>query len=200
VNGNQQRIGVQVLVRDSQPNLYDGLGIGLSEPFFITLDANAKTLAQQAVEAKQKAVEEQLRKAKQELEKARNEMRCAEQELKRTYDVSERAMRPLKQFNENTENAREELEKIAASLNQSFLQEQADKTKSIANEQVALARETSDLIPVTDNKSERIKKSWEARKQIEEAIKGVDEIAKAMREASDEFDMISKLNDLANRQ
>ena len=200
VNGNQRRLGVQVMVRDSRPESYDGPGEGLSEPFFITLDVNAKTLAQQAVEAKKKAVEEQLRKAKQDLEKARDEMRRAEQELKRTDDVSERAMRPLKQFSENAENARMELDKVAASLDESFLQEQADKAKAIANEEVARARETSDLIPVTDNKSERIEKSQEARKQIEEAIKGIDEIAKVMREANEKFDMISKLNDLANRQ
>ena len=200
VNGNQRRLGVQVMVRDSRPESYDGPGVGLSEPFFITLDVNAKTLAQQAVEAKKKAVEEQLRKAKQELEKARNEMRRAEQELKRTDDVSERAMRPLKQFSENAENARKELDKVASSFDESFLQEQADKARAIANEEVAQARETSDLIPVTANKSERLKKSQAARKQIEEAIKGVDEIAKAMREANEEFDMISKLNDLANRQ
>ena len=200
VNGTQRRLGVQVMVRDSRPESYDGPGEGLSEPFFITLDVNAKTLAQQAVEAKKKAVEEQLRKAKQDLEKARDEMRRAEQELKRTDDVSERAMRPLKQFSENAENARMELDKVAASLDESFLQEQADKAKAIANEEVARARETSDLIPVMDNKSERIEKSQEARKQIEEAIKGIDEIAKVMREANEKFDMISKLNDLANRQ
>ena len=200
VNGNQRRLGVQVMVRDSRPESYDGPGEGLSELFFITLDVNAKTLAQQAVEAKKKAVEEQLRKAKQDLEKARDEMRRAEQELKRTDDVSERAMRPLKQFSENAENARMELDKVAASLDESFLQEQADKAKAIANEEVAKARETSDLIPMTDNKSERIEKSQEARKQIEEAITGIDEIAKAMREANEKFDMISKLNDLANRQ
>ena len=200
VNGNQRRLGVQVMVRDSRPESYDGPGEGLSELFFITLDVNAKTLAQQAVEAKKKAVEEQLRKAKQDLEKARDEMRRAEQELKRTDDVSERAMRPLKQFSENAENARMELDKVAASLDESFLQEQADKAKAIANEEVAKARETSDLIPMTDNKSERIEKSQEAREQIEEAITGIDEIAKAMREANEKFDMISKLNDLANRQ
>ena len=200
VNGIQRRLGVQVMVRDSRPESYDGPGEGVSEPFFITLDVNAKTLAQQAVEAKKKAVEEQLRKAKQDLEKARDGMRRAEQELKRTDDVSERAMRPLKQFSENAENAQTELDKVAASLDDSFLQEQADKAKAIANEEVAKARETSDMIPVTDNKSERIEKSQKARKQIEEAIKGIDEIAEAMREASETFDMISELNDLATRQ
>ena len=200
LNGNQQRIGVQVLVRDNRPKGYDGPGLGLSIPFFITLDAAAKPLAQQVVEAKKKAIEEQLQKAKLELERARIKMQQTEMELNRTDDVSQRAMRSLNDFSEHTEKAREELDKVAAALDRSFLQEQSDKAEKIANEHISKAREESDLIPITDSKEERITKSQDAKKEIQEAINGIAEIAEAMREANKEFEMISQLNDLANKQ
>lgn len=200
LSGHQQRIGVQVLVRDNRPKRYDGPGLGLSDQFFITLDANAKPLAQQVVEAKQKAIEEQLRRAKLELERARIKMQQTEMELNQTDDVSQRAMRTLNDFSEHTEKAREELDKVAAALDGSFLQEQSDKAKKIANEHISKALEESDLIPITDSKGERIKKSQDAKEEVQAAINGIAEIAKAMREANREFEMISQLNDLANRQ
>tara|TARA_B100000927_G_scaffold57625_1_gene44462 strand:+ start:8321 stop:12007 length:3687 start_codon:yes stop_codon:yes gene_type:complete len=199
-NGNQQRIGVQVLVRDNRPKSYDGPGLGLSAPFFITLDANAKPLAQQVVEAKKKAIENQLQKAKLELERARIKMQQTEVELNRTEDISQGAMRTLDDFSEHTEKAREELDKVAAALDRSFLQELSDKAEKIANEHISKAREESDLIPITDSKEERIKKSQDAKKEIQEAISDIAEIAKAMRGANKEFEMISQLNDLANKQ
>ncbi len=196
----QKRFSVQVLAKDSRPADYDGPGIGLSEPIFITLDESAKSLAQQAVEAKQKEVAEKLNTAKQELERARNDMRRTEQELKRSDQVTERALNPLKDFSEHTESARNKLDEMAATLDESFLQEEADHARKIANDNITEAREQADLIPVTESKSERLKMAQEARQKIEKAIKELDRIQKAVAQAREEFEMISQLSDLASQQ
>lgn len=196
----QNRIGVQVQVRDNRPTDYEGPGTGTSETIFITLDKKARSLADQAIEAQRREIEEQVREAKRELERARDEMRRTEQELSRSNEVNERARERLDEFSERTDSARNKLDQIAATLNNSMFQPQSDKARSLAESPVSEAREKADLIPVTDEKQERLAEARQSREKIEEAIRGVDDLAKEMRSAEDDYRAISKLNDLANRQ
>ncbi|MEM6278314.1 MAG: hypothetical protein AAF733_02470 [Verrucomicrobiota bacterium] len=197
---NQKRIAVQVQVRDDRPTDYDGPGVGLSDPIYITIDRRAKSLADQAIEAQRKELSENLQEAKRELERARDDMRRVEQEMNRSEEVNERARDELDEFSERTESAREKLDLVAATLNQTLFQEQADQAAKVSNEMIQEAREKADLIPVTDEKSKRVQEARESRQKIEEAIREVDQLAKSMRENEDEYRMISQLNDLANRQ
>lgn len=196
----QRRLAVQLQIRDNRPLDYDGPGIGLSEPVYITLDERAKSLADQAIEAQKRELSENLREAKRELEQARDDMRRVEQELQRDETVNDRAREELRDFSSRTESAREKLDEVVATLNQTLFQEQADQAAKISNETIREAREKADLIPVTDAKNERVKEARESREKIEEAIREVDAVSKAMQDADDEYRMISQLNDLANRQ
>lgn len=196
----QTRIAVQLQVRDNRPSDYDGPGVGLSEPVYITIDRNAKSLADQAIEAQKKEISENLQEAKRELERARDDMRRVEQELNRDEEVNDRARDELNDFSGRTESAREKLDEVVATLNQTLFQEQAAQTAKISNETISEAREKADLIPVTDGKRERLNEARESREKIEEAIREVDNVSKAMREADEEYRMISQLNDLASRQ
>ena len=196
----QRKISVQMQVRDNRPTDYDGPGIGLSEMIYIEIDRSAKSLADQAIEAQKKEVKEALKEAKQELEKARDDIRRTEDALKRDDEVSREARERLEEFSEHTEKARDELDKVANALDESLLAEQAEKADEIANETIAEAREKADLVPVLDEKSERIEEARAAREKIEDAIKQVDEIAKEMDKAEDDYEMISELNDLSNKQ
>jgi len=196
----QRKISVQMQVRDNRPTDYDGPGIGLSEMIYIEIDRSAKSLADQAIEAQKKEVKEALKEAKQELEKARDDIRRTEDALKRDDEVSREARERLEEFSEHTEKARDELDKVATALDESLLAEQAEKADEIANETIAEAREKAELVPVLDEKSERIEEARAAREKIEEAIKQVDEIAKEMDKAEDDYEMISELNDLSNKQ
>ncbi|MEM9282730.1 MAG: hypothetical protein AAGA96_12955 [Verrucomicrobiota bacterium] len=196
----QTRVEVRVVARDSRPSDYEGPGIGMSDPLTIIIDPNAKSLAEQAVEAKQRHVEQRLQEARQELERARNEMKRVEQEVRRTDEFSERARRPLEQFSKHASEARDRLDQVAEALDDSFLQEQADQARAISNEEIAKATELGDLISVTDSKADRQNQSREATRDIEEAIKKVQSIQEAMKDAREEFRMISELNELASQQ
>ncbi|MEM6917276.1 MAG: hypothetical protein AAF491_11990, partial [Verrucomicrobiota bacterium] len=196
----QQRIAVQVRVRDNRPTDYDGPGIGLSEAIYITLDKRAKSLAEQAIEAQKKAVRENLQEAKRELEKAREEMRRVQQELNKSGEVDDRVREKLDEFSQRTESARENLDQVSAALKDTLFDEQANEAASISNEMIREAREKADLIPVTDEKAGRIQEALASRKKIEEAIHEVESLTKAVQENEDEYEMISKLNDLASRQ
>ncbi len=197
---DQRRLAVQVRVRDNRPENYDGPGVGLSEVIFVTIDQNAKSLADQAIEAQKKEVEEQIREAKQELEKARDDLRRAEQELIRDKEVNSEAKEKLDEFTEHNEAAREKLEKVAATLDTPLFQEQSQQAAKLANEPLAEAQEKADMIPMTDAQHERVAEAKEARAKVEEAIKGLDELSKSMREANEDYEAISKLNELANKQ
>jgi len=197
---NQKRIAVQLRAEDNRPSDYDGPGVGLSETIYITLDQKAKSLADQVIEAQRKEVGEKIKEAKRELEGARDEMRKVEQELPRSDEVKPETHQRLNEFTEHTENARNNLDEIAAELGQSLFQEQADQAEKISNGNLATAMEKADMIPVTDEKTERISKARESREEIDKSIKELDSLAKAMRNADDEYRTISELNQLANEQ
>lgn len=197
---DQQRLAVQIRARDNRPVEYDGPGIGMSEVIFVTIDKNAKSLADQAIEEQKKQVDEQIREAKQELERARDDLKRAEQELIRDKEVTNAAREKLDEFSEHNEAAREKLEEVAATLDNALFQKQSQQAAKLANEPLAAAQEKADMIPMTDAQHERVEAAQAGRAKIEEAIKGLDELSKEMREASEDYDAISKLNDLANRQ
>lgn len=196
----QRHLAVQVQVKDGRPADYDGPGMGLSEVIFINLDRNAKSLADQAIEAQRKELNEKMQKAEQELKRAKSEMERAEKELRRSEDINDSANSALDRFSERTESAREALDDISAALNTPLFREQAEQAQQIADEPVAQAMEKADLIPVTDEKDQRIAEAREAKSKIDEALKNLDELEKSMKEADSVYDMISELNDLANRQ
>jgi len=197
---DQRRLAVQVRIRDNRPEDYDGPGVGLSEVIFVTIDQNAKSLADQAIEAQKKEVDQQIREAKQELEKARDDLRRAEQELIRDKEISSETKEKLDEFTEHNEAAREKLEQVAATLDTPLFQEQSQQAAKLAAEPLAEAQEKADMIPMTDAQHERVAEAKEARAKVEEAIKGLDDLASSMREANEDYEAISKLNELANKQ
>lgn len=197
---DQRRLAVQVRVRDNRPEEFDGPGVGLSEVIFVTIDQNAKSLADQAIEAQKKEVEQQIREAKQELERARDDLRRAEQELIRDKDIDSETKEKLEDFTEHNEAARDKLEQVAATLDTPLFREQSQQAAKIANEPLAEAQEKADMIPMTDAQHERVAEAKEARSKVEEAIKELDELSKSMHEADEDYEAISKLNELANRQ
>jgi hypothetical protein len=196
----QQRLALQVRVRDNRPIDYDGPGVGMSEVIFVTLDQNAKSVADQAIEAQREEINQQIREAKQELERARDDMRRTEQELNRSEEINDQAKEMLNEFTEHNKTARDKLEQVAATLNTPLFQEQSQQAEKIANESLAQAQEKADMIPVTDDKQARVSGSKEAREQVEESIRELDKLAQSMRSAEDDYKAISKLNELANRQ
>lgn len=197
---DQQRIAVQVRARDNRPVEYDGPGIGMSEVIFVTIDQNAKSLADQAIEEQKKQVEQQVREAKQELERARDDLKRAEQELIRDKELNNSAREKLDEFSQHNEAARDKLEEVAATLNNGLFQKQSQEAARLAEEPLAAAQEKADMIPMTDAQNERVEEAQQARAQVEEAIKGLDELSKSLREANKDYEAISKLNNLANRQ
>jgi len=197
---DQRRLGVRWRVRDRRPARYDGPGVGFSETVFITLDRQAKSLAEQKIEKQREAVEENLREAKKNLQRARDEMKRTEREVQRSDEVEPRTRQRLEEFTDRTGEARERLDEVAAALDGSLMQSESDRARRLADETLAEARKQADLIPVTDGKDPRRAEAARSRQAVEEAIEGVDRIAEAMREADDDFRAISQLNDLASRQ
>lgn len=196
----QRRIAVQVQAKDGRPADYDGPGIGLSEVLFINLDRNAKSLADQAIEAQRRELNEKMQKAEQELKRAKSEIERAERELKKGDEINDSAESALDQFSERSESARDALDELASTLDTPLFREQSQKAQEIADVPVAKAMEKADLIPVTDDKNQRVAEARDAKKNIDEAIKDLDSLEKSLKEADSVYDMISELNDLANRQ
>lgn len=196
----QRRLAVQVRVRDNRPSDYDGPGVGLSEVVFVTLDESAKALADQAIEARREEVNRQLNETKQDLQRARDEMRRAEHELNRSEELNDKAKEKLKEFTKSNQAAREKLAAVAATLDTPLTWDASRQAEKIAAESLADAQEKADLIPVTDSKDDRLAEAEAARKMVEDSIHDLDRLAHAMREADRDYQAVSKLNELADRQ
>src|SRR5690606_37208652 len=163
-------------------------------------DEKAPSLADQAIEAQRKGVTRQIDESKKELQRARDAMRRTEQELNRSEEFNDKAREKLSDFTERNETARATLAEIAAVLDTPLFQEASRQAETLATESFAQAQESADLVPVTDDKDERLAEATAAREKIEESIRDLDQLALTMREAEEDYRAISRLSALADRQ
>lgn len=194
------KLTVQLRVRDNLPAKYNGPHEVLSDPITVILDINAQSLVKQAIEADRRELEQALEKAKADLNQARTEASQAEQQLKRTENLSPEATLELDQFREKTKSAHETLRDISEKMQQTAFDRQAKQVAELADDKIAKARETADMIPLSDEKKERVEKAQEARKEVEEALKEIAEISESLKKAQPEVQMIAQLNELAGNQ
>ncbi|MFK5924640.1 MAG: hypothetical protein QM496_20885 [Verrucomicrobiota bacterium] len=195
-----RKLTVQIRVRDNLPPEYQGPHESLSDAITIILDANAQSLVKQAIEADRKEIEKALAEAKTDLTQARTEVAQAEAQLKRTENLSPEANRELDQFREKAKSAHEKLRNISEKMQKTAFDRQAKQIEKLANDEVAKAREAANMIPLTDDKKERIEKAQDAKKQVEQALKEIAEISKSLKDSQPEVQMVAKLNDLASNQ
>jgi len=195
-----RKLTVQLRVRDNLPPKYKGPHETLSEAITIILDINAQSLVQQTIEADRREIEKALAEAKADLTQARAEATQAEAQLKKTENLSPEATRELDEFREKTKNAHETLREISEKMKDTAFDRQADQIEELAKDEVAKAREAASMIPLTDEKEERVKKALEAKTEVDDALKKIAEISKSLKESQPEVQMIAQLNDIASDQ
>ncbi len=195
-----RKLTVQIRVRDNLPPEYQGPHETLSDAITIILDANAQSLVKQAIEADRREIEKALAQAKSDLTQARAEASQAETQLKRTENLSPEATRELDQFREKAKSAHKTLRDISEKMQETAFDRQAEQIKELTRDEVAKAREAANMIPLSDEKKERIDKVQEARKEVEEALKEIAEISKSLKDSQPEVQMVAKLNELAGNQ
>lgn len=196
----QKRLTALIRVRDNLPAEYEGPNEGLSEKLTIIIDAGAKSLAEQTLAAQKEEIRKAIEEAKQELAQAKGEAQQAERELAREEKVSTQAMRELDEFRERANEAQETLRQVAKKTEQTLFEPQGERLEQVAEKQVAEAREAADMIPVTDQKEQRVAEARTAQKQVDQAIDELKKIEKTLNEADDEMRLVADLNELANEQ
>ena len=196
----QNRLTVQVRARDNRPEDLNGPGEGSSETITVFLDKKAPSLAEQAIAEDKKNLEQTLRETRVELKQALDEIKNTEREMERKEEFPDQARNTLKEFNKHNKAAETKLRKASEQLDEGVFRKQADALRAIAKEEVAKAREAADLIPVSDQKEQRIAKAKEAGAQVQEAISKLDTVEKSVRESESDRNMITGLNNLANDQ
>jgi len=197
---HQKRLLVRLRARDSRPAALDGPGEGFSETIEIELDERAPSLARQTLDAQRRDLQRAIDEAQSEVKRAQQEMRQAEQELNRQEDFTDRARNDIEDFSDRAEQATETLKQIAAQLDGTLFDEQADAAEKVAEEEIAAARERADLIPVTDEKDERLAESKEATRQLDAALEKLQEIEDSIRDTQEDRETVARLADIANAQ
>ncbi|MCB1077038.1 MAG: hypothetical protein KDM64_04325, partial [Verrucomicrobiae bacterium] len=197
---NQKRLTVLVRARDNLPAEFEGPNEGFSEKLTIIIDAGAKTLAEQTLAAQKEEIRKAIESAKQELSQAKNEVQQAERELSREDKVSTQAMRELDDFRERANGAQKTLREVAKKTEKTVFQPQGEQLEQVDEKQVADAREAADMIPVTDQKDQRLAEAKKAQQQVDDAIQQLKQIEKSLNDADDEMRMVAELNELANEQ
>ncbi|MCB1230778.1 MAG: hypothetical protein KDN19_10955 [Verrucomicrobiae bacterium] len=196
----QKRLVVQLRARDNLPAEFEGPNEGYSEKLIIIIDEKAKSLAEQTLAAQKEEMREAIKEARQDLQEAKSEVQQAERQLAREDKVSTDTMRDLDEFREKANQAQETLREMAKRSEQTAFRPQGEKLREVADEQVAEARESADMIPVSDEKDKRVAEAKEAQQQIDQATKQLDEIEKSLGEADKDLKMVAELNELANDQ
>lgn len=197
---NQRRLTVQLRVRDNLPPEFQGPNEGFSEKLTIIIDEKAKSLAEQTLAAQKEEVREAIKEARKDLQEAKSEVQQAERQLAREDKVSTDTMRDLDEFREKANEAQETLREMAKKAEQTAFRQQGEQMRDVADQEVAEARESADMIPVSDQKDQRVAEAREAQQQIDQAMKDLEQIEKSLGEADKDMRMVAELNELANDQ
>lgn len=196
----QNQLQVQIRALDNRPESFNGPGEGISETITIFIDRNAKSLAEQTIDAQKRDLTQAIREARSDLERAKSDIRNAERELARRDEISPNAERDLSRFREEAKQAEDVLKDIAEKLENSVFKPQIDALEEIAEEEIANAQEAADLIPVTDEKQERVAEAREALEQVEQALADLKDVENSVRDTEKDLEAIAQLNEMANDQ
>lgn len=191
---------VQLVARDNLPAEYHGPNQGASRKITLILDREAKSLAEQTMDAQREEIREAIKKAQEELNQARNEAKLAERQLAKEEAVSNQTMESLDEFRERANDAQEVLREVGEKMEETVFHEEAEKMQKVADQEVAKAREAADQIPVIDEKEKRAEQAREANRQVVEAMEELKAIEKSLQRESPEQQMVAELNQLANEQ
>ncbi len=200
LENGQNRLTVQLRVRDNLPPEFQGPNEGFSEKLTIIIDQKAKSLAEQTLAAQKEEMRDAIKEARKDLQEAKSEVQQAERQLAREDKVSTDTMRDLDEFREKANEAQETLREMAKKAEQTAFRPQGEKLREVADEEVAEARESADMIPVSDQKDQRVAEAKEAQQQIDQAMKDLEEIEKSLGDADKDLRMVAELNELANDQ
>ncbi len=197
---HQKRLVVQLRARDNLPVELGGPNEGFSEKLTILIDEKAKSLAEQTLAAQKEEIRQAIKEAQKELSQAKSEAQQAERQLAREDKVSTDTMRDLDEFREMANTAQERLREMAKKAENTAFRTQGEKMREVADEEVAEARESADMIPVSDQKDQRVAEAREAQRQIDAAVDELRDIEKSLGEADKDLRMVAELNELANEQ
>lgn len=197
---HQKRLVVQLRARDNLPVELGGPNEAFSEKLTIIIDEKAKSLAEQTLAAQKEEIRQAIKEAQKELSQAKSEAQQAERQLAREDKVSTDTMRDLDEFREKANSAQERLREMAKKSENTAFRPQGEKLREVADEEVAGARESADMIPVSDQKDQRVAEAREAQSQIDAAMDELREIEKSLGEADKDLRLVAELNELANEQ
>ena len=194
-----QVVRVRLRVADNLPEHLKGPQTGESESIIIRIDAGARPLVEQVALSQQQEIQRELNEVRQDLRQAKSSNEQLRREMQ-NQSLTPRAMERLDETRREVTAAEERLEKVAAKMEPTLFRDPARQMAEIAAEKVQPAREAIEMIPLSDSREARIKSSTEVSKKLDEALRGIDQVAGELSKANQVAQQVAELSNLAKDQ
>jgi len=194
-------VSVQLAVADNLPAERKGPQQAHSKTISITIDRRAKSLAQQTIRAQEAAIhkaldntEKRLREAKRHAEKG---MKAP---LKRHNEMTAAVRKAADAVQKHAATAEAAMNELSEDVRDTAFDKLADKIQETAQEDIAPARETAELMQLTEKPKDPAAMTDKINTELDEALAAVQELKKDIEDTSKQANYLADLADLAEKE
>ncbi len=189
-------VRVRIGVSDTLPADLLGPQTGVSAVVSIQIDRQAAALSQQTVLSLEAQLRADLAAAKAKLEQGRDRTAA---DINSNPGAAVR-LPDIKDIHRLAEDAEAILRSLAARAGESPLAELSNPLKAIADQHVEPAKKTAEIIPATDNDTERGEHANSMLQDFKDAVAALEDLAGKLDKAHENAMRLAALTDLAHRQ
>ncbi|MCW1886492.1 hypothetical protein OKA04_17270 [Luteolibacter flavescens] len=193
-----RELRLRVRAEDARPKGLDGPGVGHSEWLLLKIDQSAESLARQELRAEHDGAREKIESAMRQAREAKDRMDWHRGEMQKE-ELSKDALKHFEEARESLAKAQEDLQKLAAQMQESVHATKADEVRQ-ASEQLAQARQELESAPLQDGQQRREEKLDHAREQAEAAIKNLEKAREEMDRDRQKVEELARFQELAQQQ
>lgn len=195
---NELRFNLEVA--DTMPDADRGPQTARSREVLIRLRRDAKSLMEQTFAKQAKQLQKDLEEAKKLVADAKWRMDPKKDQLAQQEQIQPNVLKELEESAQAANKAEEKLQEIAAQMENTAYSRQAEDIRAIAEDLVKPAAKTAEDIPLTDSREKRSEMAAAAQKQLETALRALEEKQQQMYQEQQEAEKVARLNDVAQQQ
>ena len=191
---------VAIRATDNLPPDLNGPQTGMSAVITIEIDQSAKSLVEQTLEAQAAEIRKALNSVKERLETAKTEAKDKPEKLAKDVQMPKEVKEQVEDIRHQTATAEKAMRDLADQVKETAFDKLAKKMEDVQKEDITPAREAAEEIPLTDKTEQRVAKAETMKKEIDESLKGVDNLLKDLEKTKEEVRELARLEELAREQ
>ena len=191
---------VRVRVRDDRPESLGGSQQGVSEALTISIAEDAEEYAAQKIEQQTEDFQSAVRSALENLKQAAAETNKLKRWYGRSGPATERMRAAAERVSDQIDQSASELNEIAKRFDDTLFDPLVPQLKEIASEKVMPAKEQVDLLPLSEEASQRKNHVEQGRQSLNAAINELEKLLGETDTHRDALDRLAQIEALAAQQ